>query len=316
MHDEFAKIDWLKKRFEKGTVSPEVVVGIGDDAAVVDFGGRPTVVTVDAHVEDVHFRRELISCRELGTRALIAAASDVWAMASNPSGAVVALTLPEAFADEDFRDLIEGIAEASELTGARIVGGNLSLGRSLSITTTVFGSPAQEAVTRKGARPRDRIYITGELGAAPLGLAILEAGASNLEHAESFVARWRRPPIHSRVVGQLAQTATAAIDVSDGCLQDLQHVCASSSVGAVIETSSIPTALGYREICAALDLDPLELALTGGEDYELLFTAHPDAEVGLSATPIGTVIEGSEVRVLDREGQPVELGQTGYRHFS
>ena len=317
MHDEFAKIDWLKKRFEKGTVPcPEVIVGIGDDAAVIDFGSRPTIVTVDTHVEDVHFRRELISCRELGRRAVIAAASDVWAMASTPIGAVVALTLPEAFTDADFRELIEGIAEASELTGARIIGGNLSHGRSLSITTTVFGSPAEEAVTRDGARPGDRIYVTGELGTAALGLAILEVGGSDLEHAESFVARWRRPPVHGRVVRELAQSAAAAIDISDGCLQDLQHVCAQSSVGAVIEASNIPTARGYREICTALDLDPVELALTGGEDYELLFTARPDAEVRLSATPIGTIIEGSEVRILDSEGQPIELGQAGYRHFS
>ncbi len=317
MHDEFTKIEWLKKRFEKGTVpSREVIVGIGDDAAVIDFGSRPTIVTVDTHVEDVHFRRELISCRELGRRAVIAAASDVWAMASTPSGALVALTFPDAFTDPDFRELIEGIAEASELTGARIIGGNLSQGRSLSITTTVFGLPAEEAVTRDGARPGDRIYVTGELGAAALGLAILEAGASDLEHAESFVSRWRRPPVHGQIVRELAQSATAAVDISDGCLQDLQHVCAASSVGAVIEASDIPMARGHRENCAALGFDPFELALTGGEDYELLFTAPPDAEVQIPATPIGTIIEGSEVRVLDSEGQPIEFGQTGYRHFS
>lgn len=317
MHDEFAKIDWLKERFSQGTVPfSEVIVGIGDDAAVIDFGSRPAIVTVDAQVEDVHFRRELISCRELGRRAVIAAASDVWAMASTPSGAVVALTLPDAFTDADFRELIEGIAEASQLTGARIVGGNLSQGRLLSITTTVFGLPNEEAITRDGARPGDRVYVTGELGAAALGLAILEAGASGHEHAESFITRWRRPPTHGLVVEELARTATAAVDISDGCLQDLQHVCAASGVGAVVHASDLPMAPGHGDICAALGLDPVELALTGGEDYELLFTAPRDAEVRLPATSIGAIIEGREVRVLDDEGQPIQLGRTGYRHFS
>ena len=317
MHDEFAKIDWLKERFEKGTVPlPEMSVGIGDDAAVIDFGDRPTTVTVDAQVEDVHFRRDLISCRELGRRAVIAAASDVWAMASTPSGAVVALTLPDAFSDADFRELIEGIAEASELTGARIIGGNLSHGCSLSITTTVFGLPKEKVITRSGARPGDRVYVTGELGAAALGLGILQAGATDLEHAESFVARWRRPPLHGPFVQKLARSATSAIDISDGCLQDLQHVCAASGVGAVIQANDLPTAPGYRELCATLGLDPVELALTGGEDYELLFTAPADAQAAIPATPIGEIVKERAVRVLDREGQPIQFDRPGYCHFS
>ncbi|MDH3202291.1 MAG: thiamine-phosphate kinase [Myxococcales bacterium] len=316
MHDEFAKIDWLKKRFEKGTVSfSEVIVGIGDDAAVIDFGGRPTIVTVDAQVEGVHFRRDLISCRELGRRAVIAAASDVWAMASTPSGAVIALTLPNGFADADYRELIEGIAEASELTGARIIGGNLSHGHSLSITTTVFGLPEAKPIMRSGARPGDRIYVTGELGGAALGLALLQAGASDLENAESFVARWRRPPVHGRIVQELARCATSTIDISDGCLQDLQHVCAASGVGAVIYAKDLPKAPGYLKLCKTLDLDPVELALTGGEDYELLFTAPADA-AGIPATSIGEIVRAREVQVLDDEGRPIQFDRPGYRHFS
>ncbi len=317
MHDEFARIDWLKTRFEKGDFPfSAVTLGIGDDAATVDFGNRPTIVTVDAQVEDVHFRRDWISCRELGRRAVIAAASDVWAMASSPCGAVVALTLPRAFAEADFRELIEGVAEASELTGAQIIGGNLSDGGSLSITTTVFGVPSERVVTRSGARPGDRIYITGELGGAALGLAVLEAGATDLEHAESFCERWRSPPLHGPIVERLARRATSAIDISDGCLQDLQHVCAASGVGAVIHGNDLPKAAGYEALCTMLGLDPLELALTGGEDYELLFTLPADTQVDVPATSIGEIAEGREVRILDREGKPIELDRTGYRHFS
>ena len=315
MHDEFAKIDWLRKRLEKENVGlAGLIVGIDDDAAVIDFGARPTIVTVDAQVEGIHFRRDLISCRGIGRRAVIAAASDVWAMASTPSAAVLALTLPNALTDEDFRELIEGVAEASGLTGARIIGGNLSRGDSLSITTTVFGVPTEKAITRGGAKPGDRIYVTGVLGAAALGLAILEAGAIELDNSQSFVERWRSPPVHGPVVRELARNATSMIDISDGCLQDLQHVCAASSVGATIRARDLPTAPGYGELCASLGLDPIELAVTGGEDYELLFTAPADAEI--PATAIGEIVTKRGVQVLDDKDRPIRFERPGYRHFS
>jgi thiamine-monophosphate kinase len=319
MDDEFAKIEWLKKRFELAREAradaSEIIVGIGDDAAVIDFGSRATVVTVDTQVEDVHFRRPWISCHALGIRSTIAAASDVWAMGALPHAAVVALTLPDRLADTEFRDLIEGIADASSRTGARIVGGNLSRGCSLSITTTVFGIPLEKPVTREGAQPGDQVHVTGALGAAALGLAILEADASHLENAERFISRWRLPPTQGHLVRELARVATAAIDVSDGCLQDLRHLCHASEVGAMIHSHRLPTAEGYSELCAALDVDALELCLTGGDDYELLFTTRKDADIEFPATLIGHVTEGREVQVL-AEGRPLFFDQSGFRHFS
>jgi thiamine-monophosphate kinase len=310
MRDEFAKIEWLKTRFGLDGRSDKVVVGIGDDAAVIDFGNRPTIVTVDTQVESVHFRRDLISYRELGYRAIVTAASDVWAMAAMPSAAVIALTLDESFPDEDFRELIEGLAEAARRTGAQVIGGNLSQGPSLSVTTTVLGLPFAEPVTRAGARPGDAIYVTGTLGSAALGLAILQAGALGLEHAASFIERWRRPPTNGQAAKALAGLATAAIDVSDGCLQDLQHVCSASHVGAILHADAVPTAAGYQVTCKALDLDPVQLALTGGEDYELLFAAPPSTKAAALGTKIGEIIEGGEA---DRA---IDVGRTGYRHFS
>ena len=316
MRDEFAKIEWLKTRFELDGDSKKVVVGIGDDAAVIDFGNRPTIVTVDTQVEDVHFRRDLISCHDVGYRALIAAVSDVWAMAAMPNASVVALTLPQDFSDEDFRAVIDGLAEASRSTGARVIGGNLSQGQSLSVTTTVFGLPISEPVTRDGAQSGDSIYVTGTLGTAALGLEVLRAGALGLEYAESFVERWRRPPSNGHAAKVLAGLATAAVDISDGCLQDLQHVCTASSVGATLHADAIPTAPGYHATCEALGLDPLTLALTGGEDYELMFTAPESIEADALGTKIGEIIEGSDARVVDNAGQVIDLDQTGFRHFS
>jgi len=316
MRDEFAKIEWLKTRFDLDGDSKKVVVGIGDDAAVIDFGNRPTIITVDTQVEDIHFRRDLISCRDLGFRAMIAAASDVWAMAAMPSACVVALTLPESLDDEAFRELIEGLAEASRVTGARVVGGNLSQGAALSVTTTVFGLPIAESVTRDGATVGDSIYVTGTLGSAALGLAILQTSARELDGAAGFVERWRRPPINGHATKRLADFATAAVDISDGCLQDLQHVCTASGVAATLHADAIPTLPGYRATCEALDIDPVTLALTGGEDYELLFTAPDSSEAGALGTKIGEITEGAGVRVVDKSGRTIEIVGTGFRHFS
>jgi thiamine-monophosphate kinase len=316
MDDEFAKIEWLKTRFDLNGDSTNVVVGIGDDAAVIDFGNQPTIVTVDTQVEGVHFRRDLISCRDLGYRAVVAAVSDVWAMAAMPSASVIALTLPANFSDEQFRELIEGIAEAARSTGARVIGGNLSQGPSLSVTTTVFGLAAAESVTREGARPGDSVYVTGTLGSAALGLAILEDAALDLGHAVTFVERWRRPSTQGHAAKALAVLATAAVDVSDGCIQDLQHVCTASGVGATLHADAIPEAPGYHAACEALGLDPLLLALTGGEDYELMFTAPECSDADALGTKIGEITEGSIVRVVDEAGKAIELDPTGFRHFS
>jgi thiamine-monophosphate kinase len=316
MHDEFAKIEWLKTRLELDTKPGGLVLGIGDDAAVFDFGGRPTVITVDTQVEYVHFRRELISCRDLGQRAVTAAASDVWAMGAMPSASTVALTLPPDLLEQDFRELIEGIARGARATGARVIGGNLSRGETLSATTTVFGLPIGKPTTRAGARPGDSVYVTGTLGTAALGLAVLDAQRTDLEHAEHFVERWRRPPINGHAARTLASIATAAVDVSDGCLQDLQHLCLASGVGAVLHANALPTAPGHAAAANALGRDPTELALSGGEDYELLFTATESSEAEAVATKVGEITAGSAVEVVDSAGQPLELKTSGFRHFS
>ena len=316
MRDEFDKIEWLKRRFELGAEPGGVVVGIGDDAAVFNFGSRPTIITVDTQVERVHFRRDLISFVDVGRRAMVAAASDVWAMAAMPSASTVALTLPADLSEQHFQELIEGLAGAASATGARVIGGNLSRGEALSVTTTVFGLPIERPVTRSGARVGDAVYVTGTLGAAALGFAILDAKRTDLEHAEHFIERWRRPPINGWAAKTLAALATAAVDVSDGCLQDLEHVCAASGVGAMLHADTLPTAPGHAIASRALGLDPLELALAGGEDYELLFTAPTSSDAEAIATKIGEINASGTVNVVDAAGRPVAVSRSGFRHFS
>lgn len=318
MDDEFEKIDWLTKRLSRSRMdasSVDVRLGIGDDAAIIDFGERPAVVTVDTQVEGVHFRRSLLSDAALGTRALIAAASDVWAMGARPGAAVVAMTLPAGYEDSAFRDLIEGIDEGARELGVQVIGGNLSGGPTLSITTTVLGPSPDRVLTRAGAEVGNRIFVTGTLGAAALGLAVLERAATH-ENSAAFAKRWRRPPSHGTGLSALTAGATAAIDVSDGFMQDLAHVCTASGVGAEVHAPTLPVAEGYHATCKALGLDPTELALTGGEDYEILFTA-PEASIpdGV-ATAVGHVTEPSGIHVLDADGSAITLSGGGYRHFS
>jgi thiamine-monophosphate kinase len=316
MHDEFARIEWLRARFELHGADERLLVGIGDDAAVIDLGKPPVIVTVDTQVEDVHFRRDLISCRELGYRAFVAAVSDVWAMGGLPSAALIALTLPARLSDHEFRELIEGLAEAAESTRARIVGGNLSGGELLTVTTSVFGAPVHEPVARKGAEPGHLVYVTGTLGAAAVGLALLEADGLDPEQTNHFVERWKRPPLNDRAATGLAKIASAAVDVSDGCLQDLGHLCKASLVGATLRADSIPTENSHDSVCEALGLDPLLTALAGGEDYELIFTAPASNEAASLGTTIGEITAETGVRVVDTHGALVDVQRKGFRHFS
>jgi thiamine-monophosphate kinase len=316
MHDEFEKIDWLKARYELDVVPERTLIGIGDDAAVLDLGDRPTVLTVDAQIEGVHFRQDLLSPEDIGWRAVVAAASDILAMGAIPSAALSALTLPNGYANDDFQSLVEGLALGAEATFARIVGGNLSRASVLTLTTTVVGAPIGEAIGRAGARIGDALYVTGTLGASALGFRMLDSGLDGGKDAEPFVSRWRRPPSRRGIVDAVAHVATACIDVSDGCLQDLGHLCAASNVGAEIQAGALPLDDGFEAACAAVGEDPVELALAGGEDYELLFTAPRSKEADAVATAIGTITAGGDISVIGADGRRLEIATAGFRHFS
>ena len=315
MHDEFERIDWLKARLELDGQPRGTVIGIGDDAAVLEFEG-PTVLTVDTQVEGTHFRRNWLTPADLGWRALVAAASDVLAMGAVPHAALSALCLPLGYSEREFASLIEGIADAAKATGARVIGGNLSSAKGLAITTTVLGTPLVRPLGRAGAAPGDTVYVTGTLGSAALGLRMLDAGALDIRDAATFVDRWRRPPDRGALVATLAQVATASIDVSDGCLQDLGHLCRASDVGSILRADALPLDAGFAAASRSLGADHLELALTGGEDYELLFSAPRSSSADAIGTAIGSIVEGDGVRVLDTDGRPLTLGAEGFRHFS
>jgi thiamine-monophosphate kinase len=190
----------------------------------------------------------------------------------------------------------------------------MATGSELSITTTVVGDAPDAPLTRSGVRPGDALFVTGTLGAASLGLQLLRAGRGEL--APACVERWRRLVARVREGAQLAGTASAAIDVSDGLLQDLGHLASASGVGFELELSQLPLAPGLELACRVLGLDPQALALAGGEDYELLFTL-PDGRIPPLGTRIGRAVAAQGVRLLDRQGRVVAPPpNAGFQHFT
>lgn len=293
--------------------SPEVVLGIGDDGAVLAASALGQVLSVDAQVEGVHFRRDLLEPAAIGYRAIVSALSDLAAMGARPRAALLSLILPPALSDAELDGIVDGVAEAQHEYGCVVAGGNLARGSELSLTTTVIGDAPERPLTRAGARAGDAVFVTGQLGGAALGLQALLLGKAEL--APGAVARWRRPVARIREGEALRGIAQAAIDVSDGLLQDLAHVCEASGVGCEIELPKLPLWPELERAAAKLALDPLGLALHGGEDYELLFTVRGGVVPELG-TRIGTICPGSGIRLRDADGSEVKLpARVGYDHF-
>ena len=319
---EFARIAKLAARFKR---APAPAVGIGDDCAVLANATASLAVSVDAAVDGVHFTRELISLDLAAARAVEAALSDLAAMgasiASEPagsSGILCALTLPRDFSEPEFEALLEGIARAADRAGACVLGGNLSAGPVLSITTTVLGRIPDRTLLRSGARVGDRVCVTGTPGAAALGLAALRSGRGDESMFAPFVTAWREPRARIAEGLALARYATAAIDVSDGLAQDAAHMATASACAIELDLTALPMHVDQVRSAGSLGLDAVQLALGGGEDYELLFACAHDGALDLSvigATVIGRVVAGTGVWIVDANGRRPWSG-TGFDHFA
>jgi thiamine-monophosphate kinase len=287
-----------------------VRLGSGDDAAVTVPGGA-VATSVDALVEGVHFRRETATLRQVGRKAISTALSDLAAMGAAPGEAYVWLGAPEGMDEAELLEVGEGLASVAAETGTTIAGGDLTRAPVLSLAVTVTGhAPNADAfVTRAGARPGDVLAVTGELGGAAAGLALLEREPDDgPEHTAADVLRARQlDPTPRLAAGQAlaAAGATAMIDISDGLAGDAHHVAEASDALLVIDADAIPVAPGLAAIAAAADRDPLELAVSGGEDYELLAALPPEvlarahealAALGTPLTTIGRVEAAADGR--------------------
>ncbi len=288
-----------------GAARDDVVVGIGDDAAVVrPPAGAEIVVCTDTLVEGVHFLPGA-DASALGHKALAVNLSDLAAMGAEPAWATLALTLPQADRDWIHR-FATGFTELARRFSVMLVGGNTSRGP-LSVTVQAIGHvPAGAAIRRDGARPGDALCVSGTLGDAALALHKLQAGTD----PGALRARLERPEPRIALGLALRGRAHAAIDLSDGLSTDLTRLVAASGCGAGVEASSLPASESFRRLGGTE-----EMQLNGGDDYELLFAIEPDALDGLDAVRIGTVEAKAGVRLRLADGSTVPLVSGGFEHF-
>jgi thiamine-monophosphate kinase len=314
--------------------APGVRVGAGtDDAALVEQGRHLGILTADMAVEGVHFELATVSPRDLGYKAVVATVSDVAAMGGSPRFGLVTLGLPKDTEASWVVELFGGLREAADEYALALVGGDLSRADRVVMSVTVTGEvPEGQAVTRSGARPGERIVVTGALGAAAAGLRLSRADPHRA--GSSLASGWGRPllaalfrPVARVGEGQtLAQAgATAMMDVSDGLALDLSRLCAESGVGARVDLASLPVAPGLLELAAVAGVDPLELALSGGEDFELLATldhsvmdrarSRLEERFAVRLTDIGEITAGAGMVAVAEDGSERPLEPRGWDHF-
>ncbi|MFH1609108.1 MAG: thiamine-phosphate kinase [Candidatus Bipolaricaulota bacterium] len=311
----------------------DIVVGIGDDAATLDLGGRELVLlTVDSQVEGSHFVRDRIPPLLLGRRLLAVNLSDIAAMGGCPTHAVVSLVRPSDLDLDWVEALYMGIGEEAARFGVAVVGGNIA--RSLSgivLDLCLLGQVARDRVlTRGGARPGDAVLVTGSLGEAAAGLALIERPELPLPAGEREALTTRHfvptPRVREGTAIAASGLATAMIDLSDGLGSDIGHVCDRSGVGVRIYAGKLPVPPAVRRVAELTGRAPWELALFGGEDYELCLTVpalaaadlaeRVTAETGTPASVVGEVLAAEAGRWLALpSGQEVPLEPRGFRHF-
>jgi len=304
----------------------QLILGIGDDVAAWHGDTSIQLATVDSLIQDVHFSLDIPSWEELGWRAMAANLSDIAAMGGLPKYALVSLALPDNTEVDDVTALYRGMIELAQRFEVAIVGGDMSSAPLLVINITILGSTKSQdkhILTRSAAKVGEKVAVTGYLGGATAGLEML---TKNLQFDSEATASLKKAFLHPlpRIAEGRAlveQGVRATIDTSDGLISDLGHICQSSRVSARIEIDRVPVQPAVR---ANFGDRALELALSGGEDYELLFSASAEiidkvkAAVSCPITVIGEIVAGKagEVTLVDGKGNPVNPPSAGWEHFT
>jgi thiamine-monophosphate kinase len=313
---EFGLIARLTGGLERG---PGVELGVGDDAAVlVPAPGRKLVVTTDVVVQGHHFTAALSEPEDWGWKAVAVNCSDLAAMGGQARWLVVALTVPERTPVEELDRVYAGMGQACRAFGVSLVGGDVSAGPVLTLAVTALGE-VDRVVPRSGARPGDRLAVTGPLGAAAAGLALLrrddQPARALLARFPGLAAAHRRPVPHLEMGPRLAAAgATAMLDVSDGLAGDALHLAEASGVGVELRDATVPLAPGVAEAAELLGRDPLELALGGGEDFVLAAALPRTADLG-GVLDCGRFTPDPASRVRLTRAGPAPLAGLAYDHF-
>jgi len=330
---EFGLIEHLTKRFPLR--NPSSVAGVGDDAAVIDNDGFQTVVSTDMLVEGIHFDLMYTPLKHLGYKSVIVNLSDIYAMNARPKQVTVSVALSNRFSVEAMDEIYAGIYAACELYKVDLVGGDTtSSPKGLIISVTAIGQGEPEKIAyRSGAKIGDLICITGNVGAAYLGLQILERekqvylsnpdAQPELEGHDYLIERQLKPEARRDMINHFEQAQlvpTSMIDISDGIASELFHIAKSSGVGVLLEESGVPIHPDAEYQAVAFNLDPITCALSGGEDYELLFTISPEDAEKVKYLPdlyiAGEIVPPKDgVKLNSKGGKLHNITAQGWRHF-
>lgn len=307
MSAEFELIDHITADLEVGD---DVMLSVGDDAAVLRLAGD-TVVTTDLLIENVHFKRQWSSARAVGRKAVAVNVSDVEAMGARPSSVVVALAFPKDLDQAWVAEFEDGVKEECKAAGVSLVGGDLSSSAAIAICVTAIGDlEGRHPVTRSGAKPGEVVAVRGNLGWSAAGLAALQRG---FRSPKDMVAEHLTPTVpYGQGIVANDGGATAMLDISDGLLADLGHLCRRSGVGVDIESERLDIPDGVARVAAATGKNPLGFVVAGGEDHALAATFRNEAVVPSGWVVVGTVNDSGSVTL---DGDPWE-GSAGWDHFA
>ncbi len=331
---EFGLIQRLTQRFT--TLGDSTIKGVGDDAAVLDAGKQKVVVSTDLLVEGIHFDMMYTPLKHLGYKAVVVNLSDIYAMNARPKHITVSLAISSRFTVEALEEIYEGVLHSCKVYNVDLVGGDTTSSlKGLIISVTAVGYANEEKlVYRNGAKVGDLIAVTGDLGAAYLGLQLLEREkrifledqniTPDLESEKYLVGRQLKPEARKDIIDffeEMNLQPTSMIDVSDGISSDILHICSQSKVGCEIYEDEIPIVEETAERALTFNLDPTTCAMNGGEDYELLFTIDEADETKLTDVPgisiIGKIVEKEDGCLLvTKGGNRVAITAQGWNHFS
>ncbi|HET8809942.1 MAG TPA: thiamine-phosphate kinase [Flavobacteriaceae bacterium] len=327
---EFGLIDHLTEHFE--THQRSTVKSIGDDAAVMDFEGFQTVVSTDFLVEGVHFDLAFMPLKHLGYKAVMVNLSDIYAMNAEATQITVSIAVSNRFPLEALEELYAGILQATKIYKVDLVGGDTTSSTSgLLISITAVGKAKKENITyRSGAKPNDLLVVTGDLGAAYMGLQVLERekevfkvnpkSQPDLDPYTYLIERQLKPEARKdipRLFEQLKLKPTSMIDISDGLSSEVIHLCKSSKTGVNLFEEKIPLDPAVISVCEEFNIDSTTVALSGGEDYELLFTVSQNDFDKIKANPNFTIIghmtgESEGMHLITRANEKIPLKARGW----
>lgn len=330
---EFGLIDHLTKNIEHQNAS--TILGVGDDAAVIDHFGKQTVITTDLLVEGVHFDLMYTPLKHLGYKSIVVNVSDIYAMNATPTQVIVSIAISNRFSVEALEEFYEGVYVACEEYGVDLVGGDTtSSQKGFVISVTALGEVAPDKfVKRSTAKPGDLLCVTGYLGGAYLGLLLLEREKKifletkgvqpDLEDRDYIVGRLLKPEARKDIIEFFEKEniiPTSMMDISDGLSSEVLHICKQSKTGAVVYEDKLPIHPDTKEFAYKLELDPTACALSGGEDYELLFTVsqsdYDKVKDVIGIRIIGYIADESEgATILTKGGNKHKLIAQGWNMF-